>query len=324
MKPICRHFAGIALGGLLSAAAATSWSAEVHSVGITVGSLGNPYYTVTNKGIADEAARLTPGARVTAVSADYDLGKQFNQIENFIAAGTNIIMLNAVDPVAIAPAVKRAQDQGIVVANFDVAAKGADITVMTDNVTAGMQACHYLVEHLHDGKGNVIILNGPQISAVIDRVNGCKKVLSAHPGIHLLSDDQDAQGSREGGLAKGQSLLIHFPKVDAVFAINDPTAIGLNLAAQQLKRRDFFITSVDGSPDVTTELKKPGSLIKASSAQDPYGMASEAYALAVDVLNGRKPASPVILIKPALITSENVQSYTAWNTKPHDVSVAGR
>ena len=38
-------------------------------------------------------------------------------------------------------AVKRAKDAGIVVAAFDVAAAGADITVMTDNVKAGTISC---------------------------------------------------------------------------------------------------------------------------------------------------------------------------------------
>ena len=323
MRRSRRHLSRIVLAALLSTAATASRSAEVHSVGITVGSLGNPYYAVTDKGIADAAGKLTPGAHITAVSADYDLGKQFTQVENFMAAGASIIMLNAVDPVAIAPAIKRAQAQGVVVASFDVAARGSDVTVMTDNVAAGAQACQYLADHLPGGAGDVIILNGPQISAVIDRVNGCEKVLAAHPGIHILSDNQDAQGSREGGLAKGQGLLIRFPHVNAIFAINDPTAIGLNLAAHQLNRHGFFITSVDGSPDVVTEIKNPNSLIKASSAQDPYGMASHAYALAVDVLHGRKPASPVVLIKPTLVTAANVGAYTAWNTQPHEVTVAG-
>ena len=88
------------------------------------------------------------------MSADYDLNKQVSQIDNFIAAGVDVIMLNAVDAKAIAPAVKKAQAAGIVVAAFDVSAPGADVTVMTNNVKAGEEACQYLVDHL-DGKGDV-------------------------------------------------------------------------------------------------------------------------------------------------------------------------
>ena len=52
--------------------------------------------------------------------------------------------------------------------------------VQTDNVQAGEIACQYIVDHT-GGKGNVIIQNGPQVSSVIDRVNGCKAVLAKSP-----------------------------------------------------------------------------------------------------------------------------------------------
>jgi ribose transport system substrate-binding protein len=300
-----------------TAFAAPASAADINSVGITVGSLGNPYYAVTDKGITDTARALTPHARVNALSADYDLGKQFNQIENFVASGAGIIMLNAVDPAAIAPAVARAKAAGIVVAGFDVAAQGADVTVMTDNVKAGAEACQYIVDHLPHGAGDVVILNGPPISAIVDRVSGCKTVFAAHPGIHILSSEQNGLASREGGMAKGMGLLTRYTKIDAIFAINDPTAIGMNLAARQLHRSEFFITSVDGSPDVAGELKDKTSLIKASAAQDPYGMAAQAYRLAVGITQGKRPPSPVVLIDPTLITADNVGSYVAWSTKPH-------
>jgi ribose transport system substrate-binding protein len=304
----------LALGAALAVGLASpSFAADIKNVGITVGSLGNPYFAATDKGIKAKAKEITPDAHLTAVSSDYDLNKQFTQIDNFIAAGDSIIMLNAVDPVAILPAVKKAQAAGIVIAGFDVAAQGADITVMTDNVKAGEISCQYILDHLPGKAGNVIIINGPQVSSIVDRVKGCHKVLDANPGIKVLSDNQNAMGSRDGGFAVGQSLLTRFPKIDAVFAINDPTAIGFSLAAKQQNRKDFFITAVDGAPDIVGEIANKDGMIKASAAQDPYGMAAQAYALAVDIVNGKKPASNVILLNPTLITADNVASYKGWD-----------
>jgi ribose transport system substrate-binding protein len=93
---------------------------------------------------------------VAALGFDYDLNKQFNQIDNFIAAGVDLILLNPGDPNAIAPAIGRAQAAGIVVVAVDTAAKGADVTIMTDNVKAGEVACQFIVDKL-GGKGDVII-----------------------------------------------------------------------------------------------------------------------------------------------------------------------
>lgn len=301
-------------GVALSACALTGAMAqekELTNVGISVGLLGNPFFVATIKGIEDKAREINPDVRVTSVSADYDLNKQVSQIDSFIAAGVDIIMLNAVDASAIAPAVQKARDAGIVVAAFDVSAPGADVTVMTNNVSAGEKACQYIVDELN-GEGNVIIINGPASSSIIDRVQGCKNVLSQHPGITILSDDQNGQGSREGGLAVMQGLLTRFDDIDAVFAINDPTGIGAELAAKQLNRTDFIITAVDGAPDIEEALRTGNSMIKASASQDPYVMAGQALEMGVAVLKGEKPAEDTILLEPELITSENLSTYKGW------------
>ena len=314
MNSIRLGLSQLAVGAVLMAGLSTTAMAkDVSVVGITVGSLGNPYFAATDKGINARAKKITPDAKIIAVSSDYDLNKQFTQIDNFIAAGAQVIMVNAADPVAIAPALMKAHNAGIAIGAFDVAATGADVTVMTDNVKAGEQACQYIVDHLPNHTGKVIIVNGPQVSSVIDRVNGCKKVLAGNPGIKILSDDQNAMGSRDGGFSVGQNLLTRFPHIDAAFGINDPTSIGLELAAKQQNRSDFFITSVDGAPDIVGEIQNKSGMIKASSAQDPYGMAAQAYSYAVGIANGKAAPAKIILLTPTLITIDNINSYKGWD-----------
>lgn len=284
---------------------------DLTSVGISVGLLGNPFFVATIKGIEDAAKKINPDVKVTSVSADYDLSKQSSQIDSFIAAGTDIIMLNAVDAAAIAPAVKRARDAGVVVAAFDVSAPGSNVTVMTNNVQAGEKACQYIVDQL-GGKGDVVIVNGPASSSILDRVKGCKDAFAKAPDIKILSDDQNAQGSRDGGLNVGQTLLTRFDKIDGVFAINDPTAIGFGLAAKQANRSEFIITAVDGAPDIEQELKSGEGLIKASASQDPYTMAGQALDMGYKVLQGETPSPDTVLLEPELITHDNIASYKGW------------
>jgi ribose transport system substrate-binding protein len=305
-------FKKLLLGTALAATLAFPASAkDLNKIGISVGLLGNPFFVATIKGIEDKAKEINPNVEVISVSADYDLNKQVSQIDSFIAAGVDIIMLNAVDASAIAPAVKKAQAAGVVVAAFDVSAPGADVTVMTNNVKAGEEACKYIVDQLK-GEGNVIIINGPQSSSIIDRVKGCQDVFAQNSGIKVLSDDQNGQGSREGGLAVMQGLLTRFDDIDAVFAINDPTAIGAELAAKQLNRSGFIITAVDGAPDIEQALSTGNSMIKASASQDPYVMAGQALEMGVAVLKGEKPAEATVLLDPQLITAENVKDFKGW------------
>jgi ribose transport system substrate-binding protein len=305
----------ILLAGAALAIATNAASAkDLKSIGISVGSMGNPFFVALAKGATFEAKKTNPDVKVTAVGFDYDLGKQNTQIDNFIAAGVDLILLNPGDPNAIFPAIKRAQAAGIVVVAVDTAARGADATVETNNTQAGTISCAYLIDKM-GSKGNMIIVNGPQVSSVIERVNGCKSEIAKHPDVKLLSSDQDAKGSRDGGLAVMQSLLTRYTTVDGVFAINDPTAIGAELAARQMQRTNFPITSVDGAPDAETALKAANSTeFVATASQDPFMMARLAVQEGVGLMNGKKPEKDPLLMDSKLVTRENVADYKGWTS----------
>lgn len=53
-------------------------------------------------------------------------------------------------------------------------------------------------------------------------------------------------------------------------------------------------------------------MIKASASQDPYTMAGDSLKMAVDVLNGKKPAQDTVLLDPQLITADNIKDYKGW------------
>jgi ribose transport system substrate-binding protein len=317
MKITKRLMLGTALALTLTAGltpAAFAQDKKLESVGISVGLLGNPFFVATIKGIEDHARAINPDVEITSVSADYDLNKQVSQIDSFIAKGVDIIMLNAVDDKAIAPAVMRAKKAGIVIAAFDVSAPGADVTVMTDNIAAGRKACEYIVDQL-GGKGNVAIIKGPSSSSLNDRFQGCSDVFKASADITVLSDDQNGQGSRDGGLQVMQGLLTRFDNIDAVFGANDPMALGAQLAAKQLGRTNLILTGVDGAPDTEESLADPKSLFKASASQDPYTMAGQALDMGYQVFLGNIPAEPTILIEPMLITADNLADYQGWTAQ---------
>ncbi len=301
---------------LAAALAATAFAAnpaaarELKAVGITVGSLGNPYFIALARGAEEEARKINPNVKVLTTSADYDLNRQSIEFDNFIAYGVDLILVNATDPNAIGPAVKRAQKEGITVIAVDAGASKVDATVETDNVEAGKLACKFMADKI-GGKGNVIIQNGPQVTAVTDRVKGCEGVLKHFPDIKLLSSDQDGKGSREGGLNVMQGYLTRFDDIKGVFAINDPQAIGADLAARQLKRDGIVITSVDGAPDIVPALKGK-TQIYASSSQSPRTIGKQAIDLGVEIMNGKRPDQTTDLIPPKLVTRDNVGGYPGW------------
>jgi ribose transport system substrate-binding protein len=281
-------------------------------VAVTVGDLGNPFFVQIAHGAQVAAKKINPGVKFQSESSNYDVNNQTNQIDNFVANGANLILLNAADSKGIAPAVVRAKAAGVTVVAVDVGAEGGvDATVTSNNKQAGQLDGKLVADRLK-GKGQIVIVNGPPVTAVTDRVAGFLEEIKKSPNIKILSQDQNAGGSRDGGLRVMTDLLTAFPKIDAVFAINDPTAIGCDLAAKQAQRKDFFIVGVDGAPDVVPSLKDKDSLIVASAAQDPYSMAGKAVEIGYDIINGKKPAQELTLIPVDLITKENVDQYKGW------------
>lgn len=283
------------------------------SVGLPVADLSNPFFVQIAHGVEAQAKQYNPKVKITELSSGaYDVNNQTNQMDNLISAGVDLIILGAADSKGIGPAVMRAKAAGIVVIAVDVgAAGGVDATVMSDNKQAGQEAAQYIVDK-RKGKGQMVIVNGPPITSVQDRVAGALEVLKKYPDIKILSQDQNAGGSRDGGLRVMTDLLTAFPKLDAIFAINDPTGIGCDLAAKQSQRKNLFIVGVDGSPDGVDALKTKGSRFEATPAQDPYGMAKKAVEVGYEIMNGKKPEQQTVLIPVKLITRDNVNEYQGW------------
>jgi ribose transport system substrate-binding protein len=303
---------GLVLAGGLTAPA-FGQKKPLNAVAVTVGDLGNPFFVQIAHGAEAKAKQINPKVKFTALSSNYDVNNQTNQIDNFISSNVNLILLNAADSKGIAPAVRRAKQAGLTVVAVDVGAEGGvDATVTSNNRQAGQEDGQYVAERLK-GQGQIVVVNGPPVTAVTDRVAGFLEEIKKHPGIKILSQDQNAGGSRDGGLRVMSDLLTAFKKLDAVFAINDPTAIGCDLAAKQAQRKDFFIVGVDGAPDIVPALKDPNSLIAASAAQDPYLMAQEAVEIGYNLLQGKKPKEELTLIPVGLITKENVARYAGWS-----------
>jgi ribose transport system substrate-binding protein len=280
------------------------------TIGLTVGTLANPFFVAMSKGVEEAGKEL--GAEVFVESAEYDLAKQTSQIENFITKKVDVILLNAVDTKGIAAAVQQAKDAGIPVIAVDTNAEGGvDATVTSDNYQAGKLAGEYVIEQL-GGKGNIAIIDGPPVSAVTDRIKGFEEAIKDSK-IKIVAK-QNGEGNREKALTVMESILQANPSgsIDAVFAINDPEAIGVEIAQEQADRKDeFFIVGVDGAPEVTEAMAKKGSTIKATSAQSPSEMVKKAVEIGMKVKNG-EDVEELIKVPVKLVTQDKLDSYQGW------------
>jgi ribose transport system substrate-binding protein len=295
--------------------ASTQGKSTLKTVSFNCQDLQNPFFKLMGDAVRKAAVAIGgPNVKVIMQSADNDLGKQCQQIDDCIAAGVQIIVLNACDSEGIAPAVKRAKKAGVAVIASDVAAAGGvDATMTSDNFEAGAMVARYIVERL-EGKGSVVAIVGDPVSACLDRKKGFDAVMARAPGIQVLSDAQNGRGRRDLSMELMIDLLTSQPKIDAVWGVNDPTALGAMLAIRQAKReKQMFVVGVDGSPDAAKAMGEPGSIFAASAAQDPYYMAYHAVEVGWQCLNGKPPQKPTEIIPVKLITQKEVkEGYSGW------------
>ncbi|MER2490497.1 ABC transporter substrate-binding protein [Catenovulum sediminis] len=282
------------------------------TVGVAINDLNNPFFLQIVKGAKRKADQLTNGkADIMVVSSDYSLSRQRWQLNQLVERKADIVVITAADQQALAKDIRKAIAKGTQVIAVDVSAEGAVATVATDNVKAGFLACEYLVKQL-SGDGQVAIINGPNVSAVVDRVTGCQQALAAAPGIQLAEIEAQGQGSQVGGEQAMKSILSRYPEISGVFAINDPSAIGAELEAQNQGKRNIVITSVDGAPIMQDALKNNNALVSATAAQYPDLMAEKAVELGYQLKNGTKLSQKVFLIDPSLVNKTNVKQYKGW------------
>ena len=125
----------------------------------------------------DVAAKLK---EFKVVSTGEDVPAQISAINNFIDSGYDAIVVNAQNPTAFGPVIKRAKEAGVVLVAFDNILDTEDaINVNVDQKGLGVLWANWLVKHVPNG-GKILEVRGVAGTSVdTDRHNGIHEMLDA-------------------------------------------------------------------------------------------------------------------------------------------------
>src|SRR5882757_426115 len=125
----------------------------------------------------DVAAKLK---EFKVVSTGEDVAAQIAAVNNFIDSGFDAIVVNAQNPTAFTPVIKRANDAGVVLVAFDNILDTQDaINVNVDQKGLGVLWAKWLIGHLPQG-GKILEVRGVAGTSVdTDRHNGIHETLDA-------------------------------------------------------------------------------------------------------------------------------------------------
>ena len=114
------------------------------------------------------------------VSTGDDVAAQVAAVNSFIDAGYDAIVINANNPTAFKPVIKRAHDAGIVLVSFDgVLDSEETVVVNVDQKALGNQWADWIIKNVPNG-GKLLEVRGvPGVSVDTDRHAGIQEALSA-------------------------------------------------------------------------------------------------------------------------------------------------
>jgi ABC-type sugar transport system substrate-binding protein len=293
-----------------------SGTAFAGNIGVSMAN-SDTFLTVLRKGIETAAGAANQPVQIEI--ADDDVSKQLSQVQNFIAAKVDAIIVNAVDTSATAPMTKAANDAGIAIVYVnrqpsDVDALGPKGAFVASNeVDSGTLETKEVCKLL-GGKGDILVMVGDLANqAAVQRTKDIHDVLATPEcaGMKIL-DEQTAVWDP----VKAQDLMTNWiaagHKPAAVIANNDNMAIGaINaMKAAGWKMEDVVVAGIDATQEALAAMKA-GDL-DVTVFQDAAGQGAGAVGAAIALAKGEK-VDVKVWIPFQLVTPANMADFAAKN-----------
>lgn len=281
-------------------------AAAKRRIGVSQCNLGEPWRVQMNADL-ERAAKAHPTLELVFKDAQNDSLRQRAQVEELAAQGIALLIISPKEAAPLTKPVADVFEKGIPVIVLDRAVEGDRYTTFigADNQRIGREAGRYARELL-GGKGNVVELKGLMTSTPgRDRHQGFREglELEKNPGIKVVFE-ADMAWLEPKARSEMESALAANPKIDLVYAHNDPGAHGAYLAAKAQNRAQAMkFIGIDALPHEGVRYVKDG-VLQATFAYPTGG--AEAITLAVDILNG-KSAPKKMTLGTRLFTKENVE-----------------
>ena len=200
------------------------------TIGVSFQGLSDEYIVRLSDAFEKRAEEL--GVKILVSDGQMNAEKQVGQVENFIAQGVDVIVLNPISMDGCAPAVSAAVDAGIPIITLISITSNQDIAtayVGSDAKESGLIEGQMLVEDMQEG--NIVVMFGQMgHDAQIGRYEGLLEAIEG-TSIEIIAE-QTGNWSREEGMRLMENWLASGKEINAVVAQNDAMALGALMAIE--------------------------------------------------------------------------------------------
>lgn len=285
---------------------------EGYKIGVSVQTLNNQAWSAPCAKMKELAEAA--GNSLNYVSSDESVATQIEQVENFITAGYDAIMINSVGANAMEAVCKEARDAGIKVMSWDDNMENTDLNWLVSNYEVGEivgeEAAKFINETFKDGMCEVAILDYPQVPILLERANGIVDALTKNAPNAKIVAQQPAIDANEG-LSAVETIIQSNPNVKVVCAIGGGGSVGANEAfkAANMVDDDVGVFAVDATDQELFAIKNGEPIRMSVMLTGTDAMRGQAaYDLIISMLDGT--AKEKNIYRNAFpVTAENVSEY---------------
>jgi ribose transport system substrate-binding protein len=283
-------------GTAMMASAVASMAEGQYTIGVSNTVQGNGWREEMVCAIKAQALASGEVAKLNIAHRNTDAAGQLEDIRNLISAKVNAIVVNPADPAGIKAALEEATKAGIVVVAVDQTVTEPTAYIISNNQEQyGYLGAKWLFEKI-GGKGDVVYMRGAAgASADSDRDKGFKKALAEFPDVKVVHEvftgwQQD----------QGKQQILDFIATGTPF--NGIWTSGIdNVIVDALVESQTPLVPVVGA-DNAGFVGQLGSVegLAGAAVTNPGSIGGAGVTLALQILNGKKPAQQTVLVEPQL------------------------
>ena len=293
-------------------AAGSTSDEEKKVIGVTLNHTQDVFMKNLESGVL-AAAEEHPEVEVKCVECGQDPSVQLSQVEQFIAEGVDVIVLNPANQESSAEAVLAAVEAGVPIMTVNTttteeAQKECLTYVGSDAKESGRIQGEYVAEKILGGKGGKVAYMNATMGhqAQIDRREGTMEVWENHPDIEIVLEGS-GEWTTEAAMALTENWLNSGEEFDVIVCQGADMAYGALLALEDAgKAGEIAVSGIDITED-TAEALRDGTIANLVF-QDAIGQGRGGVEAAIDFLNG-KTLESYIDIPYELVIVDNVDDY---------------
>lgn len=256
-----------------------------------------------------------PSPTIVYAESQQDAESQVKAIEDFMALGADIIIIDPISATVARQALTNAKEQGVVVIDTDTVGELTDLTyasVGLDEYTASYEgATEFATSYLEEGDGVVIIAGEQGDANAENRLKGMTEACEAN-GIAVLGHQYTDWTPAKTTDAMEDFITNYGDEMKGVLVPSDDMAMGAITALEQANKIDQVKIMGYGGFQVAIDAIENGTM-SMTVGMHPYMCGYEAVKIGYDIIvNDKYPAEQFIDVGTDLITTENYTEFDGF------------